>query len=75
MKKIVLNSDELREYNNKIIKVISTFTSGTYYFKDFFKGQATSPRIARRFYEDVRDKNFTKVTLVGKLSREGYVIS
>lgn len=74
MRKVILNSDELKEYNNKVINVIPTLTPGTYYFRDFFKGQATSPRIARRLYEDVSDKVFSRVTLVGKLSREGYVI-
>ena len=75
MRKVILNSDELKEYDNKVINIIPTLPLGTYYFRDFFKGQATSPRIARRLYEDVSDNVFPKVTLAGKLAREGYVIS
>jgi hypothetical protein len=75
VKKIVLNSAELEEYNKKIVSVIPTLQPGKYYFKDFFIGDVTSPRIARKFFEDVRDHVFPRVSFAGRLSREGYIVS
>lgn len=73
--KIVLNADEEKLYSDNIVNVIPHLAKGTYLFRDFFKGQATSARIARKFYEDVCNNVFLRVTLVGTRSREGYVIS
>lgn len=75
MKKISLNHVENLEYYNKIVNVIPGLATGTYHFRDFFKGQVTSPRIARRFYEDVMAGVFPRISLVGTLSREGYTFS
>lgn len=75
MKRIVLNSTEKAEYEEKIVRVIPTLQPGKYIFRDFFKGCVTSPRIARKFFEDVRDHVFPRVSFVGKLSREGYIVS
>ena len=73
--KIVLNVNEEKTYNDKIVNVIPQLAAKIYFYSDFFKGQATSARIARKFYEDVYNKVFRRVSLVGTRSREGYVIS
>lgn len=75
MSKVKLNSIETKEYNSHVLNKIPTLLPGTYYFRDFFKDQATSARIARKFYEDVCDNLFPRVSLVGQLSREGYLVS
>lgn len=74
MRRVILNNDETKEYNSKVVNVIPRLLPGTYYVRDFFKGQATPARIARKFYEDVNDGIFHRVTLAANFSREGYVI-
>jgi len=75
MRKVILNSDELREYNNKVVNVIPTLPPGTYFIKDFFGSDPSVPRIARKFYEDVVAGIYPNVSLAKKRSRDGYVIS
>lgn len=72
---IVLNIEEQKVYNDYIAKVIPQLAPGIYRFKDFFKGQATSARLARKLYEDVCNDVYPGATLKGTRSREGYIIS
>ena len=73
--KITLNHIESQEYTDKIANVISSLPPKIYFFRDFFKSQATPPRIARKFYEDVKSNVFPNVFLVGNTSEEGYIIT
>lgn len=69
-----LNQLELRDYQNYITGQIPNLPKGTYYFRDFFHGRTASPRIARKFFEDVSANRFTNVALRGSKSCEGYII-
>ena len=71
---MVLNNIEQSTYNTKFVVAVKTLNTGTYFIKDFFGSDPSVPRIARKFYEDVVGGVYPNVSLVNKLSREGYVI-
>ncbi len=70
MRKIKLNSAEKNEYNSGKNMIPSLPT--IFYFKDMFPGRVTSARIGRKFFEDVKSKQITGVSLVGSRAKEGY---
>lgn len=70
-----LNFKEQLTYNTKFVAVVRTLKPGIYFIADFFGSDPSVPRIAVKFYEDVVGGVYPNVSLVNKLSREGYVIS
>ena len=69
-----LNSNEYMWYMKNIVHQIPVKPAGLYYVRDFFGTLPTSPRIARRLFEEVSLGRISGITLVGKRSQEGHLI-
>ena len=74
MRRISINANEQRTYNDKVLKIIPKLAVGTHvYFRDFFIGEPTSSRIGRKLFEDVIDRKVC-LKLLGSYAREGYIV-
>jgi len=70
---ITLSSSETSEYR-KVLNNIIVLPRGNYHARDFFIGSAVSPRIVRKFYEEVQLGNIPQVKLAGIKSADGYIL-
>lgn len=79
---IELTKIEKKEYQELVIEKLKKMQEEeapgeiTMFIRDFFaqEGRSTPPRIARRFFEEVRGNRFSNVRLKGSRSAEGYLI-
>ena len=69
-----LNTNE-RDYYESLLAKISTLPHGlSFKITQLFDKDPVSPRICRKFYEDVKSDNITNIRLNGTRSIEGYTV-
>lgn len=67
-----LTAEENLSYQRNFVNKIPKMASGIYNIKHFFGTEPSVPRIARKFYTDVKNGIYSNVKLVGSKSEDGY---
>ena len=70
--KIKLNRNEAAAYTVMIKKILS-LPKGQYYFRTFAAPLPSSPRLARKLFEETAAGNIACLRLVGSKSANGYI--
>ena len=69
-----LTAEENLSYQKNFVNKIPRMVPGIYNIKHFFGTEPSVPRIARKFYSDVKKGIYPNIKLVGTTSGEGYLV-